>query len=49
VSVGSTVEGLQRVMAAVDAVVVGVAAVFTEVEEPNGDVISLGHLPLFAR
>ena len=47
VSTGSTVEGMLDVLAKVNANVVGIAAVFTEGDEPNPDVIALGHLPLF--
>ena len=47
VSTGSTVEGMLDVLAQVNANVVAVAAVFTEGDEPNPDVIALGHLPLF--
>ena len=47
VSTGSTVEGMLDVLAQVHANVVGVAAVFTEGDEPSPDVIALGHLPLF--
>ena len=47
VSTGSTVEGMLDVLAKVNANVVGIAAVFTEGDVPNPDVIALGHLPLF--
>ena len=47
VSTGSTVEGMLEVLAKVNANVVVIAAVFTEGDEPNPDVIALGHLPLF--
>ena len=47
VSTGSTVEGMLDVLATVGANVVGIAAVFTEGDEPNPNVIALGHLPLF--
>ena len=47
VSTGSTVEGMLDVLAKVSANVVGIAAVFTEGDEPNPDVIALGHLPPF--
>jgi len=47
VSTGSTVEGILDVLAKVSANVVGIAAVFTEGDEPKPDVIALGHLPLF--
>ena len=46
VSSGSTVEGMLDVLAKVNATVIGIAAVFTEGDEPNPDVIALGHLPL---
>jgi adenine/guanine phosphoribosyltransferase-like PRPP-binding protein len=48
VTTGSTLEGMRRLMAMVDAEVVGEAAVFTEGEHEWRHVIALGHLPLFA-
>ena len=46
ISTGSTVEGMRELMNAVDAEVVALAAVFTE-GDARGDVIALGHLPVF--
>jgi adenine phosphoribosyltransferase len=47
ISTGSTVEGMRALMEKAGAVVVAEAAVFTEGEPPAGDVVALGHLPLF--
>jgi adenine phosphoribosyltransferase len=47
VSTGSTVEGMLDVLVTVSTNVVGIAAVFTDGDEPSPDVIDLGHLPLF--
>jgi len=46
ISTGSTVDGMRALMQAAGAEVVAEAAVFTEGDE-RGDVIALGHLPLF--
>jgi adenine/guanine phosphoribosyltransferase-like PRPP-binding protein len=46
ISTGSTVEGMRELMDAVDATVVGLAAVFTE-GDARDDVVALGHLPVF--
>ena len=49
ISTGSTLEGMKLLMEKVRAEVVAKAAVFTEGEDAQqGDVIALGHLPLFA-
>jgi adenine/guanine phosphoribosyltransferase-like PRPP-binding protein len=47
ISTGSTVEGMRQVMGLAGADIVAEAAVFTEGEPPAGDVVALGHLPLF--
>ena len=49
ISTGSTLQGMKLLMEKVGANVIAKAAVFTEGEEAQqGDVIALGHLPLFA-
>jgi adenine/guanine phosphoribosyltransferase-like PRPP-binding protein len=48
ISTGSTVEGMRRLVADAGGDVVAEAAVFSEGEQaPSGDVVTLGHLPLF--
>jgi adenine phosphoribosyltransferase len=47
ISTGSTLEGMQNVMAAAEAEVVSIAAVFTEGEQDWSHVVALENLPVY--
>ena len=47
ISTGSTLQGMQDVMAAADADVVNIAAVFTEGEQDWSHVVALDNLPVY--
>jgi len=48
ISTGSTLQGMRMILEKASSIVVGEAAIFTEGDRAKwGDIISLGHLPLF--
>jgi adenine phosphoribosyltransferase len=47
ISTGSTVEAMHRLVERAGGEVVAEAAVFTEGDDPGGEVVTLGHLPVF--
>jgi adenine phosphoribosyltransferase len=48
ISTGSTLRGMEQLIAAADGTVVQIAAVFTEGDNPRQGVVALGNLPVFS-
>ncbi len=47
ISTGSTLQGMEELIAAAGGTIQAIAAVFTEGENPRADIIALGNLPVF--